>query len=781
MHVMGCQHWPHTPGLQRPAAPYHAPVRLTPIAFLSIVACGGSAAVTPMTTTTSNPAAPAASPGSPTATAAWPAVDEAFIEQFAATKGFSLGAPLGLEVTRDGDAVLFRRTPPRSFVGDLYSFEVASGQVKKLLSAEDLLGGTEEKLSVEEKARRERMRQSLKGITGFSLSDDSSQILVPLAGRLFLVDRLSGKSRELAADAAAGGFPIDARFSPDGKRVALVRDGDLRVIDVAANKETRLTHKSGEATSNGAAEFVAQEEMDRFAGYWWSPDSAFLAYQHTDESKLATWTIADATHPEHPATSFRYPPAGGVNATVTLGVIPARGGKTVWVEWDRAKYPYLVRVAWDENAPLTIAVMNRTQTDEVVYAVDPKSGKTTQLLAEHDDAWIDLGIAPTWLPDGSGFLWETERNGAWQLELRGRDGALVRALTPPDFGLHEVAGFDKASGTVWLTGSDDPTQYQVWKVAIAGGAPVRVTSGDGVFTAKVSERGGTYVLAGVTRTGDRSMVVHRADGTAAGSLPSVAEEPPWMPKPEWTTVEVGGRTHHAVVIRPRDFDPSRRYPVIVSTYAGPTSNVVWANARMYLDEQWEADAGFIVVAMDGRGTMWRGRDWLRVVKNDLITVALSDQADILKALGAKYPELDLSRAGMEGWSFGGYISAMAALLRPDVFKATIAGAPVTDWRLYDTFYTERYMGLPEENAAGYASTSALTHADKLGAALLLIHGTTDDNVYFTHSLVLSQALFRAGKLFEFLPLAGFTHMVPDPVVSRALALRKIAFFRTHLQ
>jgi dipeptidyl-peptidase-4 len=235
-----------------------------------------------------------------------------------------------------------------------------------------------------------------------------------------------------------------------------------------------------------------------------------------------------------------------------------------------------------------------------------------------------------------------------------------------------------------------------------------------------------------------------------------------------------------VVLRPRSFERGRRYPVLLSVYGGPHASVVKSDPYTYLLDQWYADGGFVVVRADGRGTPGHGREWERAIHQRLASVALDDQVALLRAVAADRPELDLDRVGITGWSFGGYLSTMAVLLRPDVFRAGAAGAPVTDWRNYDTHYTERYMGLLPESQAAYDESSALTHAAKLSRPLLLIHGTTDDNVYFTHSLELSQALFRAGKPFEMLPLAGFTHMVPDPVVKKALSRRVLEFFRRNL-
>jgi dipeptidyl-peptidase-4 len=287
------------------------------------------------------------------------------------------------------------------------------------------------------------------------------------------------------------------------------------------------------------------------------------------------------------------------------------------------------------------------------------------------------------------------------------------------------------------------------------------------------------VIQSVLLDGTRTSRVIR-DGAEIATLPSVSERPPYMPVIELATARVGEREHHAAIVWPRARKAGERYPVIVDVYGGPHHKVVTMNPYTYLIDQWMADAGFAVVRIDGRGTPDRGRDWERVIKHDLVTIPMSDQADALAALAATRPELDLSRVGITGWSFGGYMSAMAVMLRPDVFHAAVSGAPVTDWRDYDTHYTERYMGLPDANAAGYATGDVNRQAEKLARPLLLVHGTTDDNVYFTHTLKLSQALFRAGKHFELLPLAGFTHMVPDPVVKTRLHGRIIEFLRGHL-
>jgi dipeptidyl-peptidase-4 len=461
-------------------------------------------------------------------------------------------------------------------------------------------------------------------------------------------------------------------------------------------------------------------------------------------------------------------------------VAPLGGGRTVWIRWDRARHPYLGAVTWAKRSPLTLVVMNREQNELLMLAADPDTGKTRELVRESDPAWVNLDPEmPAWLPDGRGFLWTSERGGAWQLELRDKSGRLVRPLTEPELGYQGFAGLS-GEGHAWVLASDDPRQRHVYRIPLAGGPPQRVTVGDGDHQVATSARTEVHVLAATSAAGARRWSVRRGLASEVGELPSLAERPPLSPRVEFTTVELDGRVHRASVVRPQAFDPSRRYSVLLNVYGGPHAMMVQIDPRAYLLDQWYADAGFVVVRSDGRGTPRRGRDWERAIRGDLASVPLDDQVAALRALARARPEMDLDQVGVFGWSFGGYLSAMAVLRRPDVFRAAVAGAPVTDWRDYDTCYTERYMGLPAENRAGYQQTSALSHAGALERPLLLVHGTTDDNVYFTHSLKLAQALFRAGRPFDMLPLAGFTHMVPDPAVKKALVHRIVDFFRGHL-
>jgi dipeptidyl-peptidase-4 len=716
--------------------------------------------------------------------------NEEFLRQYAATLRFSLGRPRSVTVTPDGSAVLFLRSGPRSFVQDLYEFDATIGTERLLLTAEQVLAGQEEQLTPEEKARRERLRLATRGISSYQLSDDGSKIVVPLSGKLYIVDRATGKSTEIRSEA---GSPMDPHLSPDGSLLACVRDSEVYITDLATGEERRLTSGAGGTITNGLPEFVAQEEMGRFRGYWWSPDSKMIAFQQTDTAGMEVFHIADPVHPESAPHAWPYPRPGKANADVKLGIVSVEGGEPVWVEWDRAQYPYLATVKWSKNAPLTILVQNRTQTEQLLLGVDHTTGSTTVLLREQDPAWLNLQqSSPVWMEDGESFLWLTERRGDWTLELRARDGSLIETLTRPDFGVVDILGTN-GRDTVFVSatltpfsGERDPLQRHVWMISWGRGRRTATCLSSetgqhsGVFAKKTHTWVHTYNLAD-GRMGAR---VERLPESKAktwevvGELASKAEEPPFMPRIEWT--EVTDLRLRAAIIRPRDFQPGRKYPVINNVYGGPHANVVNATARGYLLHQWLADQGFIVVSIDGRGTPQRGRDWERAIKNNVIDLPLEDQVAGLMALGKKYPEMDLKRVGISGWSFGGYFSAMAVMRRPDIFKAGIAGAPVCDWLDYDTHYTERYLGLPDENAAGYEASNVLTYCKDLSVPLLIIHGTADDNVYFMHSLKMSEALFRAGKEHEFLPLTGFTHMVPDPEVTVSLQGRMAAFLKKHL-
>jgi dipeptidyl-peptidase-4 len=705
--------------------------------------------------------------------------DLRYFRELVETRNYSLGQPVSPQITPDGKAVVFLRGGARDPVLRLYEFSIADSKLREILTPEKLLQGAEEKMTAEERSRRERERQSLRGFTSFQLSKDGSKLLVALSSRLYLVARSDCHVTELP-----GRNWIDPHFSPDGRSVAAASGGELHVIDLEKLTDAALTSGASETIQHGMAEFVAQEEMDRHEGFWWSPDSQSIAYQETDNSGVESRFIADPLHPEMaPAKNF-YPRAGTQNAKVHLGIVARSGSDTRWVEWDHEKYPYLARVVWKETAaPLCVVVQNRPQQEELLLAVDSATGATRELLRENDAAWLNLDHKPmpVWSKDGGQFLWTTERNGGWQVELHSADGKLVRPITPADFQLDELIDVNEADRSIAASGGPDSRERHLFRFSLeTKREPQRLTREPGRHLGVFGENKEVFLHRFDLLDGRSGWeVLHSADGKQIAALPSVAERPSSLPKVELLRTE-GARPMDAAIVRPRDFKKGSRYPVILDVYAGPGHKQVLAQPDRYMIDQWMADRGYIVVALDGRGTPGHGRVWERAIRGNLIKAALEDQVAGLEALAKREPAMDLKRVGVVGWSFGGYFSAMAVMQKPEVFRCAVVGAPVVTWENYDTYYTERYLGLPSENADGYGKSSVLTYASKLDRPLLLIHGLTDDNVYFQHSVQLSEALFQAGKDFNFLPLLG-THMVSEPLLRLRRQTRIIDFFDSELK
>ncbi len=511
--------------------------------------------------------------------------------------------------------------------------------------------------------------------------------------------------------------------------------------------------------------------------------------QETDESPVEVRYVADPLHPEVAPTKFFYPRAGTPNAIVRLMLV-SRTGKSapVSVTWDNTAFPYLAHVVWPRHGPLTILVQNREQTDERLLAVNVATGQTGELLRETDAAWLNLDDnaagssgdrrPPFWFKDGSHFLWTTERRGTWQVELRDASGKLVRELTPVTWNYRGLIGLDDEGGGFYVRGGEDSREIQVWKFPLTGGAGVRLTRERGQHNAAFFPESRLLVRTIDNFDGTyRSEVISANDARVVATLPSIAESPAQWPRTELTRTVSG---FDATITRPRNFQAGKKYRTILSVYAGPTSKVVTANIRSYFTDQWMADQGYVVVRLDGRGTPWRGRDWERVIKGNFIDIALEDQIAGLQGLAQQHPEIDLSRVAVSGWSFGGYFSAMAAIRRPDIFRAAIVGAPVITWENYDTHYTERYLGLPDKSPEAYRVSNVTTYAAQSSRPLLLIHGVTDDNVYFQHTLQLADALYMAGKPYELLPMMG-THMISDPKIRLRQQTRIMDFLNREIR
>ncbi|MFL5426249.1 MAG: DPP IV N-terminal domain-containing protein [Myxococcales bacterium] len=725
------------------------------------------------------------------ASAATPS-DLEFLRSYAQTRAWVLGRPTKVTVLPDGSAVLFLRAQARKAENRLFRFDVASGKIAELVTPEQVLGKETEQLSAEERARRERMRVTDRGFTSFEVSHDGRLVLVTLSGRAFVVPSAGGTAKQVAGPGSKGEPVFDPRLSPDGKSVAFVRGGELWVAKVEGGEAREITHGSTRLKTHAQAEFVAQEELHRFTGYWWSPDSKRLVYEEADSSGVEQLWFGDPAHPERPVEATPYPRPGKPNAKISFGIVSAEGGPTTWIEWDKKKWEYVSRVNWEENAPLTLQLLTRDQKDLLLAAVDERTGKLRELWREHDDAWVAIAHDYHFLRDGKAFLWSSESRGEWQLQLHSADGKLLRDLTALEFGYAPFSGgreapggllhVDEKAGVALVLRSQDPQERHIYEVPLAGGPARAITSGPDEYRGDFARDARVWVRIASTRAGETRMDVIRGDGSIAGQLPSVAEPYPFQPRVEIAKVGPSPGFFTALV-RPSDFDPQRRYPVWVQVYGGPSNAEVIPFSSRYLLDQWIADHGYLVVRIDNRGTTGRGHDFERAVSGKFADVPLEDQVAALQALARKEPALDLGRVGIFGHSFGGYMSALAVLRRPDVFRAGVASAPVVDWLNYDTAYTERYLGIPPPagNADDYPRSSVIQYAKDLSRPLLIVHGTADDNVHFSESLLLADTLFRAGKPFDFLPLAGMTHIISDPSLQVRDWQRVFTFFEEHLR
>jgi dipeptidyl-peptidase-4 len=701
-------------------------------------------------------------------------------QDLAETRNYSLGLPRHVVVEPDGEHALYLRSFARDTRLRLYEFDVQTKQERELAKP----AAAPEQLSTEEKARRERARMTLSGITDFSVSEDGRTVLATQGETLLKIALPEG-----AVAPVPGSGLIAPLLSPDGRFVAVVEKNDMHVIDLASGKDAALTEGATDTLTRGLAEFAAAEELDRADGMWWSPDAQSLVYEESDTAGVEQHFIADPGHPDQAPAAFRYPRAGTANAKVRLGVIPRAGGATTWISWDQAAFPYVARVVWPKAGRLSLVVLNREQTIEKVLAVDPATGRTTELLTETDPAWLNLRPMfapnftsmdlPAWLPDGSGFLWAAEHNSVWQLELHHADGSLDQVVTPPGFRYDALDDVDPAGGgSVVVTASPDRTSFGLYRAALRGGPMQPIAAQPGLHNASFSS-GHHQLFADNFSLADGSagVVLRRADGSVAAQLPSQAASPPALPNVQYLTA--GSGRFDASLIKPHDFVAGRKYPVVLSVYAGPgVKNVVHA-PRAALEDQCLADHGFIVVTLDGRGTPGRDHDFERATKGNLIDAPLDDQVDGLQALGQQFPEMDMQHAGVEGWSFGGYFTLMATMRRPDVFSAGVAGAPVVDYQDYDTAYTERYLGIPQQAPEAYKLSNVLTYAGQLQQPLLVIHGLTDDNVYFENTFKLTQALLKDGIRYNLMLLPG-THQLPDPLLRARVDEARAGFLQEHL-
>lgn len=699
-----------------------------------------------------------------------------FPRQYARTRRFTLGRARSFSVGAEV-ALFLRSAAGDAPVTDLWKVELATGTETRLVAAADLVGDDTE-LPDAERARRERAREAATGITSYAADDDHTVAAFAVAGRLHAVDITTGEVEALATDHTAH----DPRPSPDGTRIAFADDDGVHVVTRAEG--TVQTVAADEGVTWGIADFIAAEELQRQRGHWWSPDGTRLAVTRVDDAPVQRWWIGDPANPEAPPREHPYPAAGTANADVGVSVVELEERRRVDIRWDRDELPYLTDVLWRQDGLLTLVTLDRAQSRQVLHRVDLTNGATGVLAERTDDDWIDIVPgAPRWLPDER-LLTVVDAHDL------GTDGTRTlavdgRVVGPADVQVRSVLDADDTTATV--VASTDPTQRHLARVDLADGGITWLTDHDGIHGGTVGDGGMIVTVA--PATGHPSVHVQSEHGT--WQLEDHSEEPLVTPRP--IHLELGERGLRAVLLLPGPDSGvgDGPLPVLLDPYGGPHAQRAVAAAHAHLTSQWLADQGFAVLVVDGRGTPGRGTRFERAVRFDLAAPVLEDQLDALAAAAEQHDRLDTSRVAIRGWSFGGYLAALAAIRRPDVIRAAIVGAPVTDWRLYDTAYTERYLGHPDVEPEAYARSN-LVGTDGLlrGAApvpegreppgMLLIHGLADDNVVAAHALRLSSALLAAGRPHEFLPLSGVTHMTPQEVVAENLLKLQVGFLRRHL-
>jgi dipeptidyl-peptidase 4 len=692
-------------------------------------------------------------------------VTDSFPRRQARTRRFTLGAPRGITISPDGDRIVFLRsragTDP---VTCLWTFEATTGIERLVADPRRLLNGHgpgDDALPPAERARRERSREQAGGVVSYATDRPVTMAAFALAGQLYIAELAAGLTPRLAD--TPGGV-IDPRPDPRGQLIAFVSGGALLVHDITTRQTTTLAEPDGLDVSYGLADFVAAEEMGRMRGFWWSPDGDALLVARVDDGPVQRWHIADPEHPERTPTVVAYPAAGTANARVSLQIITLDGGRRN-ISWDADRDEYLVTAAWDTRE-LLIVVQPRDQRALRMLAVDPRTGATRLRHEQTDPDWVDIvaGV-PAHLRSGA-LVTTADVAGARRLVVDGEP------VTPPQLQLRSVLDVD--GDTVLFTASSDPVSVGLFSWSAAG--LTEHTPKPGVHGGRL--RGGTLVVTAADLESDGTATTVYPRGGGEFTITSLADPPGLLPN--ITLLAAGERELRSALLLPSWYRPGTPLPVLMDPYGGPHAQRVLATRGAHLSSQWFAEQGFAVLVVDGRGTPGRGPQFDRAVHRDLAEPVLTDQIDALHAVAERFSDLDLSRVGIRGWSFGGYLAALAVLRRPDVFHAAVAGAPVTDWALYDTHYTERYLGRPDTDPDAYRRSSLIEDAARLARPLLLVHGLADDNVVAAHTLRLSSALLAAGRPHCVLPLSGVTHMTPQEVVAENLLLLQVRFLRDAL-
>ncbi len=675
----------------------------------------------------------------------------------------TLGHPRAFAVSADGTRLCYLRALSRSDRRQALWMCAAAGPPVLLVDPDDL--GDEMTVPDAERARRERTREHASGITAYATTPQLDTITFVHNARLHVLSTDDGTIHALDLP----GPVVDPRPSPTGTHVAWVASGGLHVARIDGGGARTLANDADPEITWGLAEFVAAEEMGRLRGFWWAPDGSAIAACRVDTTGVACWWLHEPVNPDALPRRLRYPAAGTANASVALAVLRLDGTRAD-VPWDGDALPYLAAVRWDPGTPLTLAVQSRDQRRVEILTASGDGADVTLRRSVTAEPWVELVPGtPRWTADGRISTVEDDV----QTDTR---RLMVDGVPCSPTGMHiaAVLGAD-ADGLLVSASGADPTATGVWRLPCDEGEPEPLTPATGVHSAHAAGR--TVVVHSEQADDAAVQTTVVRDGAVVTHLPQAPVDLPVRPRPVFATL--GPAELRAALLLPSWYAEGQ-LPVLLTPYGGPHARRVRQAARSYLIDQWFAETGMAVLVVDGRGTPGRGLRWEHSVHGDLAVPALQDQARGLDAAARRWPMLDLDRVAIRGWSFGGYLAALAVLRRPDIFHAAIAGAPVADWRLYDTHYTERYLGHPDGQPQAYDGSSLLRDAAGLSRPLLLLHGMGDDNVVAAHSLRLSRALLAAGRPHAVLPLSATTHVSRDPVQQSSLLEIQLRFIRDAL-
>lgn len=712
------------------------------------------------------------------------------IERIYSSPSLNGKTPKALKFSPDGSRVTYLQGKKDDLNRyDLWEYNLASNENKLLVDSNDIFSG-QENLSDEEKARRERKRVYGSGIMEYTFSNDGSALLFPVNGDIYYYN-LTTKSAQRLTETAA--FETDIKFSPKGNFVSFIREQNLYVLNIKDGKEKQLTTDGVGAIKNGMAEFVAQEEMDRMTGYWWAPNEKNLAFLRVDETPVQV-AIRNEIYAENiKLIEQRYPATGTNNVTIKLATVDVKGKKTRFVDLGDEQDIYIPRVQWmPDSTHLTYQWQSRDQKTLKLNRYNIKSRKQKTLITETSDHWINLHHDLRFLKESKTFIWASERDGYKHLYHFKDNGKLIAQLTKGNWVVDDIKAIDEKGGWVYFTGrADTPLERHLYKVPLSGKDPehvVRVTKRNGFHNVFFAGDNTAYINQFSNIKTPSQVSLHKASGEHITWLSEnkITENHPIQPyyddliMPEFGVLDSDDNTTklYYKIYKPKQLIPGKKYPVIVNVYGGPHAQRVknsWQGADM---TQYFLQQGYIVFQLDNRGSNYRGTAFEFPIYENLGDVEVTDQITGVKYLQS-LPYIDKERIGMYGHSYGGYMALMAMFKAGDYFKAGVSGAPVTDWMLYDTHYTERYLNHPKDNATGYESSSVFPYIDGLNGPLLVYHGMADDNVLFTNTTKLIKALQDENKEFELMTYPGSKHSMRGKKVKVHLNTTIVNFFNRH--